>query len=419
MSEIQALLTSAENLARETLARKGDPDLLFHTIGHTEQVIAAILEISATTDLQQEEINLIILAAWFHDLGYTEVYTGHEAKSQQIAETFLKNAGANETLIQGVNDLINATRLDVEPTNRLEEILKDADLSNLATAEALAFTDKLRHEWEHFLNRVYKNDDWFELNLKFYRNHQYYTSYAKQHFVPKKNANILLLEEKLKEVQAKKKKKAQKGTPTKKETEKELRKKEKKIAKLEQKIKSIQELKPDRGIETMFRTTYRTHISLSSIADNKANILLSINAILISIIGSSLIAQIQDHRFMIIPAVILVATCLGTIVFAILSTRPSVNSGIFTREDILNKRTNLLFFGNFHSMDLEVYQWGMKEMMKDGEYLYGSMSKDIYFLGVVLAKKFRLLRYAYTIFMYGIVLSVVSLGISYMLMPDL
>ena len=163
----------------------------------------------------------------------------------------------------------------------------------------------------------------------------------------------------------------------------------------------------------MFRTTYRTHISLSSIADNKANILLSINAIIISIISSSLYSQIQDHPYMLVPAILLLTTCLATIVFAILSTRPSVNSGIFTKEDILNKQTNLLFFGNFHRMALDDYLWGMREMMKDSDYLYGSMSKDIYFLGVVLAKKFKLLRYAYTIFMYGIVLSVVSLGIAY------
>lgn len=419
MNQIQLLLPSAEIFARETLARKGDPDLHFHTIGHTEQVIVSVREIAKASELKQEETDLIILAAWFHDLGYTRIYTGHELESQKIAEEFLKERKAEPFLIKAVNDLIKATRLDVEPTNQLEKIIKDADLSNLATPQALAFTDKLRHEWLHFLDRVYTNEEWYEFNLAFYRNHQYYTDYAKEYFVPRKEANILLLEEKLQKIKEKKKRKKEKAGGEKNALEKELKKKTKKLVKLERKIEVMRELKPDRGIETMFRTTYRTHISLSSIADNKANILLSINAIIISIIGSSLYAQIQAHPFMLVPAIILLTTCLATIVFAILSTRPSVNSGLFTREDILKKRTNLLFFGNFHSMDLEDYQWGMKEMMKDGDYLYGSMSKDIYFLGVVLAKKFRLLRYAYTIFMYGIVLAVITLGIFYVIVPDL
>ena len=153
----------------------------------------------------------------------------------------------------------------------------------------------------------------------------------------------------------------------------------------------------------MFRTTYRTHINLSSIADNKANILLSINAIIVSIVLTDLIGKLEDYKFVLIPGAALLLVCMVTIVFAILATRPKVSSGIFTREDILEKKTNLLFFGNFFRMDLVDFQWGIKQMMNDAEYLYGSMSKDIYFLGKVLAKKFLLLRIAYNVFMYGMI----------------
>ncbi|HEY1113029.1 MAG TPA: Pycsar system effector family protein, partial [Chitinophagaceae bacterium] len=84
----------------------------------------------------------------------------------------------------------------------------------------------------------------------------------------------------------------------------------------------------------------------------------------------------------------------------------------FTEDDIRGKKTNLLFFGNFHKMDLEEYNWAMNELLKDRDYIYGSMIKDIYFLGVVLARKYRFLRISYTIFMYGIVLSVLAFGIA-------
>jgi hypothetical protein len=95
-------------------------------------------------------------------------------------------------------------------------------------------------------------------------------------------------------------------------------------------------------------------------------------------------------------------------VFAILATRPNVLQGKFNEDDIKKKRTNLLFFGNFHSMDIENYEWAMKEMMKDGDYLYGSMIKDIYYLGKVLGKKYKYLRISYNIFMFGFIVAIVA-----------
>ena len=102
-------------------------------------------------------------------------------------------------------------------------------------------------------------------------------------------------------------------------------------------------------------------------------------------------------------------------VFSILSSRPNISSGKFTREDIKNKKTNLLFFGNFHAMKVEDYEWGMKEMMKDADYLYGSLIKDIYYLGKVVGKKYRYLRIAYSIFMYGFVIAILSFIVAFQL----
>ena len=181
-----------------------------------------------------------------------------------------------------------------------------------------------------------------------------------------------------------------------------------KIAKLQEKVKQAKELTPTRGIETMFRTTSKNHMELSAIADNKANIMISINSIILSVMVSVLIRKLEEYPHMTVPAVLLTIVCLTTIVFAVLATRPNVSKGKFKRIDIVNKETNLLFFGNFHRMALKDYQWGMKEMLQDADYLYGSMIKDIYFLGVVLGKKYRLLRMSYTIFMYGFVLSILG-----------
>ena len=165
----------------------------------------------------------------------------------------------------------------------------------------------------------------------------------------------------------------------------------------------------------MYRTTYRTHINLSSIADNKANIMLSINAIVISITLSSLTPRFGTNPKLIFPTIFLLAVCLLAVVFATLSTRPKITEGIFTRQDIQNKKSNLLFFGNFYNMELEDFHWGMMEMIKDSDFLYSSMTRDLYFLGVVLAKKYRYLRICYGIFMYGLIVSVIVFAIAMLL----
>ncbi|WP_421826563.1 Pycsar system effector family protein [Larkinella sp.] len=165
---------------------------------------------------------------------------------------------------------------------------------------------------------------------------------------------------------------------------------------------------PVRGIETMFRTTSTNHVYLSDIADNKANILISVNSIMVSVIVSVLALQIDENPTLLVPMVLILTSSLLTIVFAILATRPNVTKGTFKRDDVKKKKGNLLFFGNFHRMSLEDFEWGMSELMQDSQYLYGTMTRDIYYLGRVLAKKYRRLWIAYNIFMFGFGLSILA-----------
>jgi hypothetical protein len=98
---------------------------------------------------------------------------------------------------------------------------------------------------------------------------------------------------------------------------------------------------------------------------------------------------------------------------SIMATRPNITSGEFTKEDVKQKKVNLLFFGNFHKMELQEYEWAIQELIKDQEYVYSSLTKDLYFLGLVLDRKYKLLRWTYTIFMIGMILSVLAFFISF------
>jgi hypothetical protein len=239
------------------------------------------------------------------------------------------------------------------------------------------------------------------MSLEFFKHHHFFTDYGREVLAPKKQENFEKIQEELNKI-----------IEDKSEIElladevKKLRKKKKKDSNI-----------PTRGIETMFRITSKNHLTLSGMADNKANIMISINSIILSILMTVLIRKFDDFPNLIIPALILTITSLFTIVFAVLATRPNVSSGTFTTDDIVNKKTNLLFFGNFHNMHLEEYEWGMKEMMKDSDYLYSSMIRDIFFLGIVLGKKYKFLRISYTIFMYGFVVSIISFLVASLFPP--
>src|SRR5437868_9277556 len=167
-----------------------------------------------------------------------------------------------------------------------------------------------------------------------------------------------------------------------------------------------------KGIQTMLRLTSENHLKLSDMADRKANILISVNAIIISVILGVLFRKLEEVPYYTIPTILFLAVAVTTIVLSIMATRPMVSGGTFTEQDILDKKTNLLFFGNFHRATFEQYDVAMKDMMRDTDYLYDSLLRDIHTLGTVLGRKYRLLRLAYNIFMIGIVLTVIAFGIA-------
>jgi MFS-type transporter involved in bile tolerance (Atg22 family) len=163
-----------------------------------------------------------------------------------------------------------------------------------------------------------------------------------------------------------------------------------------------------RGVESMFRVTARNQISLSSIADNKSNILISVNAIIMSVTMTVLVTRFEETPNIILPTLLFLIFCLTTIIFAILSTRPNISSGTFDKEDIKQNKVNLLFFGNFYNMELDDYEWAIGELMRNDENLYSTMIKDQFSLGKVLARKYKLLRIAYNVFLFGIIISVLA-----------
>jgi len=370
-------------------------EVVYHNFNHTMNVVEGSNEIALAESVSEADLEVLLMAAWFHDVGFTVDHKNHEEHSKKIASAYLKENGVGEDKIERVVSIINATKMPQTPQNLLDSIICDADLSHLGSVEFKSKSNLLRSEWEQNCEQIVSDVDWYSNNEKFLSEHKYFTNYAFEKFEEQKTANWVKLKKDLKKA----KQKSSSETS--------------KIEKIKKK-----DNRSERGIETMFRVTLKNHIKLSDIADTKANILLSVSAITLSIALTTLFPKLDKpaNSYLIYPTVLFILASVVTMIFSILSTRPKVTSGTFTKEDVANKKVNLLFFGNFHKMALTDFQDGMTEMMNDRDYLYKSMMKDLYFLGLVLNKKYQLLRVAYTIFMIGIIVSVLAFLISFALL---
>lgn len=395
------IVQKAENYVFALFKDKLSSNYIYHNFNHTLRVVTSARLIAEKEGVSGEDAEIIEVAAWLHDTGYINGSEEHEEGSVSIAGNFLKENAYSDEKIERVKSLIRVTKLGVEPQTLFEEIIKDADCSHFSDENYCALSELLREEWKIIMNKTFTDTEWVSVNrYVLMQKHRFYTNYAKVYLQPLKEHNIARLQTMLGEL-------FKKGDKVKEKDKDRLNKK--KLEKLE---------RPERGIDTMFRVTLNNHTRLSEIADSKANILLSVNAIIISIALSTLIPKLDSasNAHLVTPTLIMMIFAVISIIFAILSTRPKVTSGTFTRKDIEEKKVNLLFFGNFYKMPLGEYEWAMNEMMKDRDYLYDSMIKDLYYLGKVLNRKYKLLRITYTIFMIGIIVSVSSFIIAFKMM---
>ena len=373
----------------------------YHNMEHTRYVAEQARKIGKASGLTETEQDIAETAAWFHDIGFLKSTSDHETESQKMAREYLSSNGVPEDFIQRVHRCIEATRMPQDPgDDPVAAVVCDADMAYLSEDFYIERTMLLREEWNNTRDKKLSKKDYYLETIELFNNHQFYTDYALANLTPGKLKNFQVLLDRLSKLS---------DRPA-----KDLKKIKTENKKLNRKRQ--QEKLPGRGVESMFRLTARNQINLSAIADNKANILISINSIILTVFVSMGIVRVADYPNFVIPGIVFLSSCLVTIIFAILSTRPKISSGKFT-EDIHNKRVNLLFFGNFFNMKMDEYEWAVKEMMKDSNYLYTSMIRDQYSLGKVIGKKYKLLRVAYTVFMVGLILSSILFAIFILAFP--
>lgn len=191
------LLQKARAYVKALIREKKPEWVRYHDFSHAEAVVQACREIGKASSLREEDLEAVMLAAWFHDVGYVKGIDGHEEQSVVMAISFLRENGYGEAKIAQVAACIRATKMPQSPQNLVEQVLCDADIAHLASKDFLEVSERIRLEIEHRMRIKLTDPEWLTMNIDFVAGHRYFTDYAKTKFEKQRTLNLAALREKL------------------------------------------------------------------------------------------------------------------------------------------------------------------------------------------------------------------------------
>ncbi|MDQ6812803.1 MAG: DUF5706 domain-containing protein [Bacteroidota bacterium] len=395
------LLTKVENYIEAFYSEQTDERLLFHSFSDTREVINKAGKILPFFHPDDRSTFIVCTALWFKNTGYhIGNYDSFHLKSIDLADSFLQTTGTSAEDIAEIKKCILAGAQLQKAESLPEKIVCDADTFFVGTKRFKEKQRLLKKEIEIIKNINIDPQVWLQDIVKWLEGHHFYTNYCKALLDEGKENHLRKIKnkqmEKILETSGDQISRYDTGDrlPGPEDTSE---------SRLSQQVG-----KPVRGIETMFRISSSNSQKISGMADNKAHIMISVNSIIISVVLGLIVEKLDKNGYLIVPTIILLVVNVATIIYSVLATRPKVHPGLFTPEDVEKKSVNLLFYGSFYNMSFKDYDFGMREMMNDTEFLYGSLIKDIYWQGKVLGRKYKFLHMSYNIFMYGIAMSVIA-----------
>jgi hypothetical protein len=362
--------------------------------------------------LDEKNYFIVCAALWLFDLEQISSGNG-EIKTTTLSDGLLRSLEISEAEREEIMNCILAAKGLRQSITLNEKIVYDAVSFYLGSPYFSEYNRLRRREAEAMANEKIKGSVWRSGTVSLFQNHQFQTSFCQDLLNKTKEENLKAL------INLHGEKHLNKPMHTENPYQK------KNITEARENGHELQTVHPPgwkykskhhlSGVETVFRNSSSNHLNLSVMADNKAFIMISVNSILISLGIGLIIGKFVLIPKLFVPTVLLLFVNVFTIIYSVLATRPGLMKGKFTMEDVQNKKVDLLFFGNFFKMPLADFEYGMKQMMDDSDFLYDNLIRDIYAQGQILGRKFRLLRSSYNIFMYGTASVVVAYIISFFL----
>lgn len=351
----------------------------YHTWDRILLIENAVLTICEHEQCNDEEIELLRLAALFHDVGIHVDRDNHERASVAAATQFLSENQYDKAKIEQVSTLILATQEGLIPKTKLEAIIKDMSLSSFADDNYFEMLDGLRQEWAYFdIHHPESDDAFYTLVINWCSNNSYYTDTAALLY-PKYKSNLKTLKQIRKKIRVR-------GEGAEKPS-----------------------LNQTRAGQMMIKTALRNHIDLTELADKKASTMLSINSLIITIAIPLMLPSIDANRYLALPVILLLVFCISSILFATLVTKPVKMSGLTYASELEKGYGDLFFFGNFFNMPFETYEKAMEQTIFNDAKLDRMIVRDLYLSGKVLGSKYSQLRFCYLIFLAGIIAATLSL----------
>lgn len=373
----------------------------FNFIDRITQNLEKICEVEQFTDQECYRVKTAILlyAYVFNEIqvtkaNKTEIQRVFTEKVNTVGPEMLKKAAYHQEEIDSILLILNHVFSETPSSDKLSISFNDALVMDFIGKNAKS------HMEMHYKEMLLKD---ISISVKKYNTllidsltqYQARTEYAKLNIEPKIAALILSIEKdqnkyyRQKEIVLKK----------------ELDINDAELKELRKNLKTIKG-RDSRGIQTLFRTTSQNHYTLNEMVDKKANIMITVNSIILTvIIGGAFRASMPEIASFNLSVAILSVSSFLSVTFAVMAIAPNKTQGRFTKEEIKNKQGNLLYFGNFHKMSEKEYEWGMLQKLNDSDYLYSTMIKDIYYLGKTLDRKYNLIRTSLVTFIAGLALS--------------
>lgn len=189
------IIASVKAEVIELLSKKLDPKFVFHNLAHTMQVVEAVDAIATFYQFSEEEKTILIIAAWFHDTGFTTGrIEGHETESIRIAQSFLTRHSVRQPVIAKVYACILATKMPQHPVSGMDKVICDADLFHLGSNNFKERTELLRLELQSYYNTPLPEKEWDMSNIEFLKSHHYFTGFGQQMLEPVKQQWIKKIE---------------------------------------------------------------------------------------------------------------------------------------------------------------------------------------------------------------------------------
>lgn len=190
MSASSAIVKKAEEQVTALYESRLPSWARYHTLNHTREVAASCGEIGAGMKLTPEQMETVVLAAWFHDAGYVDGSQDHEERSAGAAKIFLQSEGLDGGRIREVIGCISATKLPQRPTTLLEQVMCDSDIAYIGGDAFRAHSDALRMEWELQAGVPFTEEKWLKKNIEFVKKFRFHTSFAQARFGRKREENL-------------------------------------------------------------------------------------------------------------------------------------------------------------------------------------------------------------------------------------